>query len=452
MNYRNLLVAVGGTLAAITIFNALRRRAGGRERFGAPEDVHLLTDGCRRTADFVGDYNWHDTIGSDPPLGNFGRLDFTVEPQVRERYRVVVRQGGRLVADFYSADEELSRTVFFHSDGNEVRFQITRCREGIWRTLKPAVPPLRHLPGRTWWTVAAGPVTLNVAHGSAIEIEAEADAIVRFAPEIHMHPDDKYMPCSVPWYLSRVRMRFDRSGDDPPTFLRKGEVNVRSLISQQFGSEHSGQGRTPSHFFLQIPNDDDEERTRRGDLANAPCYVHFRDAPGGGAIDIQYWFFYAFNGDITPGPANIQHEGDWEHVTVRITRDLQRIVKVFFATHKKESKWYTTGVRFLYGTHPIGYSAKNSHATYPSIGNHDRPWPRPQDETKDSLKVWKTWQTGLMRVGTFESPAPGQEWLKYTGSWGEIGTKPFEEWFVSSGPFGPALQPWWDDDDKMLTD
>ena len=55
-----------------------------------------------------------------------------------------------------------------------------------------------------------------------------------------------------------------------------------------------------------------------------------------------------------------------------------------------------------------------------------------------------------IRVGDFDSSATGQEWLRYTGYWGQLGFPIVGGAVVANGPFGPAFQPWWDDDDRMI--
>lgn len=98
------------------------------------------------------------------------------------------------------------------------------------------------------------------------------------------------------------------------------------------------------------------------------------------------------------------------------------------------------------------YSARHSHATYWRAGEHVRGGiggVLPNDHCAEGGPVWETWRS-LVQIGSKEAPAPGQEWLKYTGHWVEIGFPVTSEDFVTSGPFGPAFQPWWSDDDAML--
>lgn len=267
------------------------------------------------------------------------------------------------------------------------------------------------------------------------------DAIYRFAPEVRLHPDDIYRPTSVPWYLQNVRMRRHRPFWPDVQVLDPFEVTVQSLISQSSGGQHSGRGDERTKFFLEIAINISD--TRRGLLGVAKCYVHFRPAPDGrGDWDFQYWFFYAYNGDITTG-ADFEHEGDFEHVTVRARPDLRTIARVFYHVHNEESVWRDPGEFRLTGDgHLVVYSAKHTHATYWSPGKQARSG-LPDDHTADGGPTWRTWDA-LQLVGERDRPVRWQEWIKYTGHWGQIGTSRWISWL--SGPYGPAFQRYWDDD------
>jgi hypothetical protein len=161
------------------------------------------------------------------------------------------------------------------------------------------------------------------------------------------------------------------------------------------------------------------------------------------AWDIQYWFFYAYNGDITTG-ADFEHEGDWEHITVRVDGNLKTPMSVFFASHATESEWRNRGgFKINSDGHPVVYSAYHSHATSWRVGTHPRRF-LPDDYTAEGGPKWATWDT-LRLIGTHRRPLQDLEWVKFTGHWGQIGT-PGPEWL--SGPYGPAFQAWWADDDE----
>lgn len=306
-------------------------------------------------------------------------------------------------------------------------------RTVVTRVLR-AVPP--------FWLNAQIRAVPGLPPGNRVKQRLELlNAIYRFSPEVRLHPDDRYRPTSVPWYLQRVRMRRHRPGWFDVHILDPDEVTVRTLVSQSSGGQHSGRGGSRTNFFLEIVTNVPE--TRRGLLGVAECYVHFRPAPdGSGAWDVQYWFFYAYNGDITTG-ADFEHEGDFEHVTIRMSPDFKSIGGVFYHVHNTESEWRDPDEFDLTDDgHPIVYSARHTHATYWSSGKQSRSG-LPDDHTSDGGPTWRTWST-LRLVGQRMRPTSGQEWIQYTGRWGQIGT--FFSWL--SGPYGPAFQGYWTDDDN----
>ena len=238
-------------------------------------------------------------------------------------------------------------------------------------------------------------------------------AVLRFAPEIRLHSEESNEPSSVSWFLERVRMRRDIFGPDEH-ILDRGDVTIETLISQSDGGEHSGDGSRQTQFFLEI-HGDDKETTKQGDLASAECYVHFRRDPAHfSSFDIQYWFFYPYNG-FSVG----EHEGDWEHITVGVTPDFDHIRRIFFSTHAGGDWLNRPEVDFNETGHPIVYSAKGSHASYSETGAHHRTG-LPDDHTDDGGPIWQTWKN-LKAVGETFRPINGQLLVKYTGRWGEIG-------------------------------
>lgn len=142
-------------------------------------------------------------------------------------------------------------------------------------------------------------------------------ALPKFAPEVRLHPDDPHRPSSVEWYLERTRVKRWRG------LLRRDEelLPVGRVTSGKLGSYGSGE-RGWTALYLDIPRGPNQQNTRHGFRPNrgrlsAPCYVNARSAPDDhAAFDLRYWFFYPFNGREG---RHITHEGDWEHVTVRVS-------------------------------------------------------------------------------------------------------------------------------------
>jgi hypothetical protein len=284
--------------------------------------------------------------------------------------------------------------------------------------------------------------------GDGLQEDFEATLMQRFAPVVRLQPDDVFRPSSVDWYLQRTHMRFHHSGCSDDQILGKGGVDPWNISAQSHRNKsgifcsHSGTTefsdlRTEkSRFFLQIPNDASESTTRLGaPQAEWTCYAHVRHAPGSNAFDIQYWFYYPYNGDLA---GNGSHEGDWEHVTVR-TNDAASVLQVYYAAHDGEGRWYTTyEISLSAGTRPYVYSAWHSHASYPRAGTWNRSFPLPADYANDGGPAWDC-RTRLVNMGEKGRPLDGKTWLNYSGRWGEIGP-------VFSGPFGPALQGSWNGD------
>ena len=145
-----------------------------------------------------------------------------------------------------------------------------------------------------------------------------------------------------------------------------------------------------------------------------------------GLVNVEYWFFYPFNDAF----AMFNHESDWEHVRVTIDPKTEQAVEVKFSQHNGgeilkigDAKLTMDG-----GSHPVAYSAKGTHANYPTVGTfaiEGVPLNVAKDTTKAAAPadVWKT-EDALVQVGTRGAPKNGQVFVKFWGRWGEIGDLP----------------------------
>lgn len=260
----------------------------------------------------------------------------------------------------------------------------------------------------------------------------------KFLPILHLHSEDNYKPSLVSWYLKRVHMRFDkRGGTDPGTFLPKGSIRQNNILNQSYNGQSSG-GETKSNFFLQIPNDGDEMITRNGDISQFSCYVHI--VPGRNPLEIQYWFFYPYNGDVAPGPAESGHEGDWEHITVRLKENEKEIDQIYYAAHHQEGKWYVAEGNISRDGRPVVYSAKHTHASYPKPGRYDRGI-LPDDVTDDQgYTIDYNAQYAWLSMDAVSRNSI-HNWVFFSGRWGEVGLGA-----NTSGPYGPQFQNAWNGD------
>jgi hypothetical protein len=286
--------------------------------------------------------------------------------------------------------------------------------------------------------------------------EIEDRLIRKFAPVVRFHPNERYLPADVSWYLQRTRMRFEVNNGIDRQLIDKGNVTMTGLISKKDNGQFSGLSAFGSDFFLEQTDIDGGDKldnyrleTRKG---NSPSdwvvYAHVRPAGNHtGMYDIQFIFFYAYNGDLLVTPLETAHEADVEHITVRVEQDMNTINQVFYAAHDGAGRWYDRqtagypdGFQVTAAGRPVVYSAVNSHASYPKAGRVDRGIELPDDETGDGGLEWNC-SLNAVNIGEKNFPHEGMQWVQYSGRWGEIGETGF-----TTGPYGPAYQAWWNED------
>ncbi|HWK89533.1 MAG TPA: hypothetical protein VNP72_06040 [Longimicrobium sp.] len=295
----------------------------------------------------------------------------------------------------------------------------------------------------------------------------------QFAPVLYMpnlitrteaiiFPGDWAWPASVEWYLPRVRMRIHHNNCNDHQFLDYGQVTPTNLLQQVhqrytrglFGCSHESPWQYSNrdfhpddHYFLEAGVNGDGDAIHPGvrDPGQWKTYVHaYRNNLNG--VTLQYWFFYAYNDGISVQ----NHEGDWEHVDVKLDA-ANNPVTVYFSFHEKLNPYAPGDVSWYGGTHPQVWVADGSHANFRSEsacnttareGVFESCW-------TNTSERWFTWSGGrgyaqglqgggLINVGEKFAAMYGQEWIRYSGRWGEKG-----EFDWSSGPQGPAYKAEW---------
>ena len=202
------------------------------------------------------------------------------------------------------------------------------------------------------------------------------DVIQKYAPTIYLHPYDNHHPIEVEEFLAESSM-LDSSGNVLKSGLTPADLTTYSSSTNYL--------RFTNGVFPSAGND-----FETGDAivagsssgwgqSNAPIYVKTIDH--GSYIDLKFYTFYAINGfqtfqagiivDFVTQPYLFDwgnfalHQGDWEHVTVRISEDTTQLLGVFYSQHGGAA-WVANPA--LDGTHPIVYSAWDSHANFPTSG------------------------------------------------------------------------------------
>ena len=215
---------------------------------------------------------------------------------------------------------------------------------------------------------------VGVSHAQSPAVSL--DVIQKYAPTIYLHPYDNHHPMAVEEFLSASSM-LDQSGNTLKSGLTPADLATYSSSTNYL--------RFTNGVFPTAGNDyETGDPIVAGSAAgtgqsNAPVYVKTIDY--GTYIDLKFYLFYAINGFQTFQAGIIVnlktqpylfdwgnfalHQGDWEHVTVRISEDTTKLLGVFYSEHGKAA-WVAQPS--LDGTHPIVYSAWDSHANYPTAG------------------------------------------------------------------------------------
>lgn len=190
--------------------------------------------------------------------------------------------------------------------------------------------------------------------------------IEHYGPTVYFHPEEKYMPSSVPWFFKNGALLYAAGSE-------KGKA------IDYHGSNLPSGGTNDGAFWIDLPNDKDEgSYLKKGNIESAELYVHVKPALGGAFTDIVMWVFCPFNGPATLKVPlmNIEmnkigeHVGDWEHFTLRISNFTGELWSVFFSEHSG-GKWIDAfDLEFIKGNKPIVYSSKHGHASYPHPGTY----------------------------------------------------------------------------------
>jgi hypothetical protein len=197
----------------------------------------------------------------------------------------------------------------------------------------------------------------------------------RFAPEVRLHSKEQHFPSHVLWYLANSCVKFDTKAREDPILLEDAS-DLEKLVSLSFAfgvETYTSSSLRKTRFYLTPKVDISLGQPRETEQNLVPVYAHVIEEAD--EIDIQYFFFYSHNGAIVKSLSKAGvHEGDWEHITVRVSKLSFSIIAVYMAAHSNEGRWYTEKAS-VFGSgrgysvnetgHPVIWAAVYSHASYP---------------------------------------------------------------------------------------
>lgn len=192
--------------------------------------------------------------------------------------------------------------------------------------------------------------------------EGVEQLVKRFAPIIYFNTEEKYLMTSAEWFIERANL-----------------VNNETKESVQATMNNLPIGKANENkFHLELH----DSSVRGGDLSVAKAYVHAKIMDNI-YLDLQYWFLYAYNGPGTAkaggsifgvehtGESSLkplgEHQGDWEHITVRLNLSSLELNSVYFSQHSG-GQWVLPHDLEIENGHIVIYSSLNGHASYPHQG------------------------------------------------------------------------------------
>lgn len=319
--------------------------------------------------------------------------------------------------------------------------------------------------------------------------EPGRDPVRCYAPLIHIHPDDDHLPMSAAEFIAGSRLKwsknncpdkddFDSTTPDPARLGSGGYVYdpARELCDgttqRPFSSNEltrprmplcageTGEGTCKSSalgaanegFFLDPTSDAEARGMLNGasgeqiEAGEVPAYYQYEPRRY-----IAYWFFWPYSVPATgaAGAVGMAHQGDWEHIVVRLDAANEATAVEYFYHH-----WALTvpwnHVQVVDDTHPVVLAAEEGHGSYPgdmhaaarhatevteagariggtvpgsgvdgradcnfSSTHHDGPISQSFDRCSSEGPAWATWKN--LRDATREP------WYGFGGAWGRVG-------------------------------
>lgn len=197
--------------------------------------------------------------------------------------------------------------------------------------------------------------------------------IKKHGPILYLHPDERYKLDSPFRYINQAYL-VNSKGNKIKTSTDTFKANYDYIKAA--GNINSN---VKDNIWLEPANGD---ASRPGDLNAAKAIVHIKDTIPG-YTDIQFWYFYAYNG---PGTAKVrfgeiynhtgelkpfgEHTGDWEHVTLRFDNSNKSLTSVYLSQHSYGEQRAPNQLEWD-GSHVVIYSSKNGHASYASQSDND---------------------------------------------------------------------------------
>lgn len=371
----------------------------------------------------------------------------------------------------------------FLGTGNPGSSASTNCRSHVY---DPALPGV--------FRPADCVARLVDADGDRIPDQIEQDLADRYAPVLHLHPEDPNPPANVDWYLARTDLyyrwsndnRYDPCGGEDLILFNPGNnttltsrshpvidldaCQATSALAYSNQEQPSGQSFALSGCKGTSCESSTWNPSEWRLYANVyPISIPYTSGllcPGvdNRGIAVQYFVFYPYNDTNSVDELGItyDHEADWEYMSVFLSAtdpalgsgnayygpDYSVQQGKRMAVHRHDERYAFTVGGSWEGTHPRILVSQGSHAMYYDKDSCDRGGALETDNCVDfaSARKWYPWTGGspggfnsYQGAGVFLISSDrsrlmnGYHWLGFSGQWGKE---------PRSGPRGPAWKRW----------
>ncbi|KAL5990278.1 hypothetical protein ACLOJK_011175 [Asimina triloba] len=260
---------------------------------------------------------------------------------------------------------------------------------------------------------------LDSSLGAMPNLDQVHALIKNYGPTVFFHPEEVYLPSSVPWFFKNGALLYKR-----------GEETGEPIDG--WGSNLPSGGKNDGEYWIDLPSGDREGYVKHGDIDSAELYVHVKPALGGSFTDIAMWVFCPFNGPATlkVGMLNFafskigQHVCDWEHFTLRVSNFTGELWSIYFSQHSGGEWVKSSDLEFIEGNKAIVYSSKSGHASFShpgdylqgssSLGIGIRNDAARSNFFVDSSIKYHIVAAEYLEEGTVKEPS----WLQYMREWG----------------------------------
>lgn len=317
-----------------------------------------------------------------------------------------------------------------------------------------------------------GDGTTTDRHAPVDVVWKTEDPVIKYAPRIFLHPKEEHWPMSIAKFIDKSTLKWTHNAgcDDDyavasprPSRLggRLGDPYVHSSAQTDRCRERDDVWRTSD--FTRPRTARDEWGGDRGGLEKSEGFVlnlknSYRTGTRSKHADssrysgtslyyqydeanrwIRYFIMYGWSESAkVPGYGHTGqlccHEGEWEGLSIKLDESGQP-VEAFLNQHHWGMRIDWDDLTKVDGTHPVVYSARGAHATYPASGD----WPvSGLTDVARAGKRWDTWDGPILDVKE-------QLWWGFGGGWGDIlAANKIPTWIPSIsgnnyvGPLGPS--------------